>query len=158
MKKNEKKKKQINPSIRCITWGVADKVVAILPLLILAIIKWDIYFGTKTTFSNMVGFTLLGGFIALILSKKTEILKGAWGFIAFFIVCYSLRAILNDLVLISGIACVGVITSSLWTTPKKNKWDKLREKKENAEINANVFSNFINNQKDEKDGELSGRA
>lgn len=160
MKKTEKKKKQINPNTRCIVWGVADKIVAILPLLVLAIIRWEVYFSTKTTFSNIIGFGLLGAFMALILSKKTEVLKGSWGFIFFFIVVYTLRAIVNDIVLISGVACIGVIVSALWTTPKKQKWEKRRDKEENADITANTFVNMMNNfkSKNESDGGVSGRA
>lgn len=157
MSKKNKNKKQPNPRVRAMVWGIVDKVVAILPILILAVFKWDDYFSTKTTFSNIIGFGMIGAFVGIILSKKTEMLKGAWGFYFFFITVYALRAIMTDIVLISGIACIGVTISTLWTSPKKKKWESRRDKTESAEINANAFMNMFTKQK-ESEGGISGRA
>lgn len=157
MSKKNKNKKQPNPGKRAIVWGIVDKIVAIFPILLLAIFKWDDYFSTKTTFSNIVGFTMMGALVGIILSKKTEMLKGVWGFYFFFIIVYTLRAIMTDIVLISGIACIGVTISALWTSPKKKKWESRRDKTESAEINANAFMNMFTKQK-EREGEISGRA
>lgn len=156
-KKKLKQKKMPNPNTRAIVWGVCDKIIAILPILLLAVIKWDEYFTTKTAFNNVVGFGMLGAFVGIILSKKTEILKGVWGFYAFFITAYALRVLVTDIVLISGVACIGVTISALWTNPKKKKWESKRDKEETAEINANAFSKMFKQQK-ESEGVLSGRA
>lgn len=157
-KKNQNKKKQYNPQTRALIWGICDKVVALMPILFLAIIKWNEYFSTKTAFNNIVAFVMIGAFVGIILSKKTEILKGVWGFYAFFITAYALRSIVTDIVLISGVACIGVTVSALWTTPKKKKWEKLKDKTENAEINANTIMNLFKQQNQNKEsGDISGR-
>lgn len=152
--KKEKKTKVINPNKRAIVWKISDKVVSISPLVILAIVQWKEYFGTttKTGLSNGIGLGLLGIYIAIIISKKSDFIKGTGGFIMVFAICFFLRAILNDLVLITGTACIGQIISSLWTRPKQLKWERIKDKEETAEIGARYMKQTLSEGSD-----ISGR-
>lgn len=140
MKKN--KVKEINPTKRAIAWNVADKFVSFTPLAVLTVVQWKEYFAVDTTtgLSNGIGIGLLGLFVALIISKKQNFLKGAGGFVMIFAICFFLRAILNDLVLISGCAAFGQVGSALITKPKQMKWESLKDKTETAEINAKYMN------------------
>lgn len=154
MKKKETKNKVVNPNRRANTWNILDKTVSVAPLVGLGCFQWKEYFATSNGLSNGLGIGLLGVFVVLIMSKKTAVLKGCKGFIAVFVICFLLRTILNDLVLISGCACAGQLASATVTKPKQLKWERIREKHETAEITSTYMSKAINNKRGE---DLSGR-
>ena len=140
----KQKIKKHNPKIRATTWKYVDVVVALTPLVVLAIIQFDEYFGTKTSgFSNVIGISLLGVFFGSIIAKKTSWIKGIGGYLVVFLIAWFMRAILNDLVLISGAALLGASISKAWTNPKKIKWEKIRDKKETADINAAAMEEVV---------------
>ena len=151
--KKNLKNKEINPAKRALGWNIADKFVTYTPLAVLAGIQWNEYFATdiKTGLSNGIGVALLGVFIALIVSKKSNFVKGAGGFVMVFAICFFLRAILNDLVLISGCAAGGQVLSVCITKPQQLKWENLKDKTETAELNAKYMH------KDIGESEVSGR-
>ncbi len=147
---SKKKTKVINASARATFWNITDKVVTFAPLGVLVGINWNNYFGinTKIAFSNAIGVVLLCIFVAVLIGKKGKVFKGAGGFVMVFAICFFLRAILNDLVLISGCAAGGQVISSFITKPLQVKYEKLEDKIETAKINAQVL---------EKETEVSGR-
>ena len=53
-------------------WKVLDLIVPFIPIIILGIIQWDVYFGiikSKNAFDNIVGFAGIIIFIFIILLK-----------------------------------------------------------------------------------------
>ena len=63
--------KDIIPEKRLLLWKVLDLIVPFIPIIILGIIQWDVYFGTKAknAFDNIVGFAGIIIFIFIILLK-----------------------------------------------------------------------------------------
>lgn len=143
--KPKKPKKKANPYVRATVWKVLDVVVALLPLVVLIIIQWDIYFAkeSKYAFQNIVGLAMLAVFISLILAKKTKIfsLIGISGILT--LILFLIRSIINDLVLISFALFLGLFISKIWTAPKKLKWARIRDKTETSEINAYAMARAL---------------
>jgi hypothetical protein len=135
MEENTKKKRLPNPETKVALWTIADFTVVLSPLVIWGIIQRDVYFATGMGLSNGIGIAMLGGFIGLIIAKKTAFLKGVGGMIAITTILFCLRAIITDLVVISALATAGMGVSSAWTSRKKIKWVRIRDKTETAEIN-----------------------
>ena len=52
----KKIKKDIIPEKRLLMWKVLDLIVPFIPIIILGIIQWDVYFGikSKNAFDNIV--------------------------------------------------------------------------------------------------------
>ena len=67
----KKIKKDIIPEKRLLIWKVLDLIVPFIPIIILGIIQWDVYFGikSKNAFDNIVGFAGIIIFIFIILLK-----------------------------------------------------------------------------------------
>jgi hypothetical protein len=141
--KEKRVKKAPNPATRATVWKILDVTFAVLPLIVLGIVQRNVYFATANGFSNTIGIGLLGIFAVLILKKKAQILKGFGGFLIVTIILYCLRAILNDLVLISGMATAGMFVSAVWTSRKKIKWERIRDKVETADANANSMAKVV---------------
>lgn len=152
--------KMVNTTSKKRFWNVMDKVVAILPLGVLVAINHETYFATSEQVAyNILGLGGLGAFIFLIISKKGQLLKGAWGFIAFTGICWLLRFILQELFSISLCATIGMVVSTLWTKPLKEKWANLDSEVEKAvvtsQVNASANKEVINELASLK--EVSGR-
>ena len=143
--KQKKPKKKANPYVRVIFWKIFDVIIALLPLAILIIIQWDIYFARKSkyAFQNIVGLSMLGVFISLILARKTKLfsLIGISGIMT--LILYLIRTIINDLVVISFMVFLGLFISKIWTTPKKEKWIRIKDKVETADISAEALENVV---------------
>jgi uncharacterized membrane protein len=141
----KKRKKKPNPYVRAKLWKMLDVIIALLPLAILIIIQWDIYFARKSkyAFQNIVGLSMLGVFISLILARKTKLfsLVGISGILT--LILFLMRSIINDLVVISFMVFLGLFISKIWTTPKKRKWERIRDKVETADISAEALENVV---------------
>ena len=135
--------RKITPKGKMKLWKSLDIFAAVAPIIVLGIINWKEYFTTKSTFSNMIGIICLAIFITIILSKKTNFLKGVWGFLLLSLILEFLSEILNDIRLISWFATIGMAISHFWTHPKFIKWNKIADLTENAEINAEAMGNVI---------------
>lgn len=145
MENIKKKKKQPNPYIRAVVWKVIDIITALLPLLVFTGIQYDVYFAktSKYAFQNIVGLSILTVFISLVIAKKTKLfsLLGISGI--FTLIFYLLRSIINDLVVISFCAFLGLLLSKLITSPMKKKWERIRDKTETADINAEALDKVV---------------
>jgi len=143
--KQKKPKKKANPYVRVIFWKIFDVIIALLPLAILIIIQWDIYFAkeSKYAFQNIIGLSMMAVFIALVLVKKTKIfsLLGVSGVLT--LILFLIRSIINDLVVISFCMFLGLFISKIWTTPKKEKWIRIKDKVETADISAEALENVV---------------
>lgn len=139
----KKAKKPINPARRAVLWKITDASVAILPLIVWGFIQRDVYFATGNGLTNGIGLAMLGGFVGIIISKKAQVLKGFSGFLIVFVILFCLKAIIADLVVIAGLATVGMGVSTFWTSVKKTKWERIRDKTETSDINSNSMAKVV---------------
>jgi hypothetical protein len=149
----KKIKKDIIPEKRLLLWKILDLIVPFIPIIILGIIQWDVYFGTKAknAFDNIVGFVGIIVFLMIILLKinnqnKTEGRRSKYLSIGMFAVCllfYFLREILYQLTLISLVAALGLFLHDIWLNPKIKKWERIKDKTETADINARAMAKVV---------------
>lgn len=77
------------------------------PLTTLMVINREEYFTNNSSLDLSLGCIIAIGVIVMLATGKVEILKGITGWVVFFLLCYFLRSILNDMVYISGMALIG---------------------------------------------------
>ena len=145
----EKKK---NYKTRYLLFVILDKLVAFLPLLIYLIVKRERYFSitTKSTFSNIIGFILVNTTLVIILLKKTKALNGLTGMVIFEAILICLDVYVKDMKFILGFAILGLILAKLFTQPFVIKYEKLVDKTETADINAESLKEVIKSLQEEK--------
>ncbi|NLE03787.1 MAG: hypothetical protein GX638_03155 [Crenarchaeota archaeon] len=149
----KKIKKDIIPEKRLLMWKVLDLIVPFIPIIILGIIQWDVYFGTraKNAFDNIVGFAGIIIFIFIILLKlnnqnKAEGRRSKYLSVGMFVLCllfYFLREILYQLTFISLVAALGLFLHDVWINPKIKKWERIKDKSETADINARAMAKVV---------------
>ena len=149
----KKIKKDIIPEKRLLLWKVLDLIVPFIPIIILGIIQWDVYFGTKAknAFDNIVGFAGIIIFIFIILLKlnnqnKAEGRRSKYLSVGMFALCllfYFLREILYQLTFISLVAALGLFLHDVWINPKIKKWERIKDKTETADINARAMAKVV---------------
>lgn len=144
--------------IRKVIWQVADILLAVLPLVIFIITRWNKYLGVtnKNTLTNIIGFVFLMFFLCCILMKKTELLKGIVGFWVVTVILYCFRHIINDICPIALWSSVGMTASKFITNPFVEKWKRLVLSYENAEV-QNVYNESNTNLIVEAIKSLNGR-
>jgi hypothetical protein len=139
----KKSRKKPNPYVRATVWRIIDIIAALLPITVLGIIQRDVYFAKGTGWSNGIGISMLGVFVGLIISKKTSILKGVGGFWFITLILWCLRNIIADMLVISFCATIGYTASVLFTHRKVIKWEKIKDKKETSDINAEALGEVV---------------
>ncbi len=149
----KKIKKDIIPEKRLLLWKILDLIVPFIPIIILGIIQWDVYFGTKAknAFDNIVGFVGIIVFLMIILLKinnqnKTEGRRSKYLSVGMFALCllfYFLREILYQLTFISLVAALGLFLHDVWINPKIKKWERIKDKTETADINARAMAKVV---------------
>ncbi len=124
---------------------IINILVSLLPLIILCIINWDKYFATHkaSKFDNIIGFGGIIVILVLIILKQTKIFKSFLGWWIITIIMYALRFILQDLVAIMFCASIGMTLSALIFQPLIEKEEKLKDKHETADINANSLERVL---------------
>lgn len=133
--------KNKNYSFRYYLFKTLDITLSILPLLVYGIINFDKYFGMKTTtFSNIIGFGTLIAIMVLILSKKTKMLQGMFGLVLIEIILIFLDVYVKDLKFILGMGIIGLGFSKVFIHPFVEKYQRLKDKQETAEENANALN------------------
>lgn len=145
--------KDIIPEKRLLIWKILDLIVPFIPIIILGIIQWDVYFGTKAknAFDNIVGFAGIIIFIFIILLKlnnqnKAEGRRSKYLSVGMFALCllfYFLREILYQLTFISLVAALGLFLHDIWLNPKIKKWERIKDKTETADINARAMAKVV---------------
>ncbi len=145
--------KDIIPEKRLLIWKILDLIVPFIPIIILGIIQWDVYFGTKAknAFDNIVGFAGIIIFIFIILLKlnnqnKAEGRRSKYLSVGMFALCllfYFLREILYQLTFISLVAALGLFLHDVWLNPKIKKWERIKDKTETADINARAMAKVV---------------
>lgn len=134
-----------NPTVRLVVWKVVDFVATFLPITIFIIVQWDEYFGKSSEYAwnNVLGLSSLLLFIGLTIGKKLKLtnLLGVSGILT--LIFYLLQQIIGDLVVIGFMVFIGSLISKLITTPLIKKWERLKDKMETANINANSLENIV---------------
>lgn len=96
----------------------------IAPIATIMVVNREEYFTTNSSIDLSFGCIVGLVSIVLLLSGKSAFLKGLTGWAVFFLLTWFLRSILNDLVLISGMALSGAtsyeITNALFIKKYKN--------------------------------------
>lgn len=136
---------------------IASFVLALLPLFIFTLVKWKYIFGSevkeKAVFTNFIGLIFLIIFIALIVLKKTKILKGIGGFWFVTLILYCFKNIdISFLYSIALWSSVGMSLSKLFdimiTSDYKDKLQSIKNAEINKEINqsnTDALISAINN-------------
>lgn len=124
---------------------VINILVSLLPLIILCIINWNKYFVTHkaSKFDNIIGFGGIIVILVLIILKQTKIFKTFLGWWIITIIMYALRFVLQDLVAIMFCASIGMTLSALIFQPVIEKEEKLKDKHETADINADSLERVL---------------
>lgn len=124
---------------------VINILVSLLPLIILCIINWNKYFATHkaSKFDNIIGFGGIIVILVLIILKQTKIFKTFLGWWIITIIMYALRFVLQDLVAIMFCASIGMTLSALIFQPVIEKEEKLKDKYETADINADSLERVL---------------
>lgn len=152
--------KTANARLRKLLWSVLDVSLALLPLIIFIITRWNQYLGTKEVntvkFTNLIGFIFLMFFLGCIILKKTQILKGVVGFWTVTIILYCFKYCINDIVPIAFWSSVGMTLSKLITNPFVEKWKKIVDGTIIAEI-QNVYQEKNTNKIVEAISKLNAR-
>ncbi len=117
-------------------------LIAIIPLFIFMLVKWNYIFEIKQAakFSNLLGFVFLMIFIALIVLKKTQFLKGIGGFWIVTLILYCFKNInITFLYSIALWASVGMTLSKIFdifiTNEMKDKLQAVKTAEVNKEVN-----------------------
>lgn len=125
---------------------ILNILISLTPLIILCIINWDRYFATHkaSKIDNIIGFGGIIIILILIILKQTKIFKTFLGWWIITIIMFALRYILQDLVAIMFCASIGMTISAVVFQPIIAREEKIKDKKETAEINAGSMEQTIN--------------
>ena len=120
-------------------------LIAIFPLFIFALVKWNYIFAVKEqeagkVLSNMIGFVFLLIFIGLIVLKKTKFLKGIGGFWLVTLILFCFKTLdVSFLYSIALWASVGMSLSKLFdmiiTNEMKEKLTNLKSAEVSKQVN-----------------------
>lgn len=140
--KKEKKPLSLRTKDNLLT--ATSVLVTITPLLVAVGINFNDYFIRST--GVQVGF---GGMLSLILlifmtKGNTTWLKGVWGYLIVFIIAVCLQPIIQDIVLLSGMALAGKTADSLFIKPQLNRVRRMRDSTEKADIMSDNIVKAMN--------------
>lgn len=130
-----KEKKQPNLKTRLVFLYIGSFLVSIVPLLVVLILRWDNY--TKTpgdTVKLCFGGAICLFFVFLKVIGKLKMPRRIVLFGVVFVMAYLLQALMNDLILLSGMALAGELLDLLCFQHfiKKTKENILIEKTADA--------------------------
>lgn len=143
--KDKKNKKTPNPYIRAVVWKVVDIATALLPLLVFICLQWDVYFSKSSEYAwnNILGLGSLAIVVGLAVAKKLKLfgLLGLSG--VGWIILKLLRVIILDLETMFFFVFIGALASKLITNPIMKKWERIKDKTETADINAESMEKVV---------------
>ena len=119
-------------------------LIAIFPLFIFALVKWNYIFAVKEqeagkVLSNMIGFVFLLIFIGLIVLKKTKFLKGVGGFWLVTLILFCFKTLdVSFLYSIALWASVGMSLSKLFDMIVTNEMKEKLTNLKSAEVSKQV--------------------
>lgn len=116
-------------------------LIAIVPLFIFTLVKWNYIFEIKQAakFANLLGFVFLMIFIAMIVMKKTQFLKGVGGFWIVTLILYCFKNIdISFMYAIALWSSVGMTLSKIFDVFITNEMKDKLEAVKTAEVTKQV--------------------
>ena len=124
-------------------------ISTITPLAVAVGINFNDYFvhsaGLQVGFGGMLSLCLL----VVMVKGKSSILKGVWGYLIVFIIATCLKPILDDIVLLTGMALSGKVVDSMLVQPQLKKVRKLRANTETADVTRDALMLAMENRAQE---------
>lgn len=138
-KKEKKDKKPMSLRAKDNLLSIASVIATITPLAVAVGINFNDYFvhtaGLQVGFGGMMSLCLL----VVMVKGKSSALKGVWGYLIVFIITACLQPILDDIVLLTGMALAGKATDTIIVQPQLKKVRKVRESTQTADITRDVL-------------------
>ena len=114
-------------------------LATITPLAVAVGINFNNYFvhsaGLQVGFGGMLSLCLL----VVMVKGKSSMLKGVWGYLIVFIIATCLKPILDDIVLLTGMALAGKATDSVIVQPQLKKVRRQRANTETADVTRDAL-------------------
>ena len=124
-------------------------ISTITPLAVAVGINFNDYFvhsaGLQVGFGGMLSLCLL----VVMVKGKSSMLKGVWGYLIVFIIATCLKPILDDIVLLTGMALSGKVVDSMLVQPQLKKVRKLRANTETADVTRDALMLAMENRAQE---------
>lgn len=139
--KKERKKMSLKTKDRLLT--TASVFTVITPLLVTVGINFNEYFARGA--GVQVGF---GGALAILLvillaRDKLTVFKGVWGYLVVFLLAVFLKPIIDDIVLLTGMALTGKVADSIFIQIPLRRVRGARGRTEQTDNNNSDFIKMI---------------
>ena len=138
-KKEKKDKKPMSLRAKDNLLSLASIIAMITPLAVAVGINFNDYFvhsaGIQVGFGGMLSLCL----VVLMVKGKSNVLKGVWGYLIVFIIAVCLQPILNDIVLLTGMALSGKVVDTVIMQPQLNKVRRLRANTDTADVTRDAL-------------------
>lgn len=144
MKKSKKQRKKMSLKTKDRLLTTASVFTVITPLLVTLGINFNEYFIARGA-GVQVGF---GGALAILLvvllaKDKLTVFKGVWGYLVVFLLAVFLKPIIDDIVLLTGMALTGKAADSIFIQIPLRRVRGARGRTEQTESNNSDFINMI---------------
>lgn len=137
----KKEKKPLKPKTKLALCQAGSITSMVTPLAVVMGINFNEYFSIGTYTSVRLSFgAVLGLILALLMVKgKTEFLKGLWGYLVVFLLAFFLKPIIDDILLITGMALLGKTVDAVFFERLIKKFRAECDMTQSAQINANAM-------------------
>lgn len=144
MTKSKKPRKKMSLKTKDRLLTTASVITVITPLLVTLGINFNEYFIARGA-GVQVGF---GGALAILLvillaKDKLTVFKGVWGYLVVFLLAVFLKPIIDDIVLLTGMALTGKAADSIFIQIPLRRVRGARGRTEQAESNNSDFIKMI---------------
>ena len=136
---SKKSKKPMSLRAKDNLLSLTSILATITPLAVAVGINFNNYFvhsaGLQVGFGGMLSLCLL----VVMVKGKSSVLKGVWGYLIVFIIATCLKPILDDIVLLTGMALAGKATDSVIVQPQLKKVRRQRANTETADVTRDAL-------------------
>lgn len=144
MKKSKKARKKMSLKTKDRLLTTASVLTVITPLLVTLGINFNEYFIARGA-GVQVGF---GGALAILLvillaKDKLTVFKGVWGYLVVFLLAVFLKPIIDDIVLLTGMALTGKVADSIFIQIPLRRVRGARGRTEQTDNNNSDFIKMI---------------
>lgn len=134
----DKIEKKISIRAKTNLYTMGSIISLILPVLVAVGINFEEYFirrsgGLKVGFGGMLALIL----VILLAKGKSEALRGVWGYLIAFILAVCLQPILDDIILLTGMALAGKAIDSFTFAPKLKRLKAMQANEQQADVLGN---------------------
>ena len=146
---SKKSKKPMSLRAKDNLLSLTSIIATITPLAVAVGINFNDYFvhsaGLQVGFGGMLSLCLL----VVMVKGKSSVLKGVWGYLIVFIIATCLKPILDDIVLLTGMALAGKATDSVIVQPQLKKVRRQRANTETADVTRDALMLAMENRAQE---------